>query len=310
MTTGIFIQRILLQVALSVTIVIATSQASAAVYQYSIPVGLRTAYLWVPPRCREVRGVVIAMANLTERQWLEDPVVQQAATDECLGMLWLGPGDESLVNAEMKAGSGEALVRMLHDFAAKSGFPELEFAPVIAMGHSAHGEFAWRFAEWSPERTIAAIPIKTYPLPADIKLQGVPMLYAVGETTEWPQYRDSSRPGDRDFFWPVIRSTALALRAEDPQALLGVAVDAGGGHFDWSKGLAELVAANIRAVCRLRLPPHASKTGPVKLRPLRADQGWLTDTGACSRTYSRRLPTRSTAVIAPKLTGFRIVRPQ
>ena len=305
---------------LCIAVAMARPIAQAAIYQYAVPVAQRTAYLWVPPACHEVRGVAIAMANLTERQWLEDPIVRKAAADECLGILWLGPGDESVVNAEMKPGSGEALTRMLQDLATQSGFPELAFAPVIAMGHSAHGNFSWRFAEWAPERTIAAMPIKTYPLPPEIKLHGVPMLYAVGETTEWPQYRDGSRPGDRDFFWPVVRETALALRTEDPHNLIGVAIDAGGGHFDWSNGLAKLVAANIRAVCKLRLPPHASKTGPVKLRPIPIEQGWLIDTSGMqpdrfppapytkyrgNRTQAYWFPDRATAMEAMSLQGDR-----
>lgn len=187
-----------------------------AVYQYAVPVAHRTAYLWIPPACSRLRGVLISLTNLTERQWLEDPLLRSTAAQECLGIIWIGPGDESLLNGDLKAGSAELLQKMFQDLAQVSGFPELGQAPVISMGHSAHGQFSWRFAQLFPERTIAAIPIKTVPLPANLELPGIPLLYVVGETTEWPQYRDG-RPGDRDFFWPRVRDSARALRKANPE---------------------------------------------------------------------------------------------
>lgn len=250
--------------------------APEAVYQYSVPVAHRTAYLWIPPVCPAIRGVLVAFANLSERQWLEDPAIRAESARQCLGILWIGPGDESILNADLKPGAGEALQQMFRDFAAKSGFAELEFVPVIPTGHSAHGQFAWRFAQWAPERTVAAIPIKTVPLPPDLDLPGIPLLYVVGETTEWPQYRDG-RPGDRDFFWPEVRDSALKLRHLDPENLVAVATDPGSGHFDWSASGGELVALYIEKACSYRLPAHSPSHGPVALRPLRADSGWLTD---------------------------------
>jgi pimeloyl-ACP methyl ester carboxylesterase len=250
--------------------------APQAVYQYAVPVAHRTAYLWVPAGCPAVRGVIVTFANLTERQWLEDPAIRATAEQQCLGTIWIGPGDESILNADLKPGAGEALQEMFRAFAQKSGFPELEFAPVIPMGHSAHGQFAWRFAQWAPERTIAAIPIKTVPLPANLDLPGIPLLYLVGETTEWPQYRDG-RPGDRDFFWPRVRDSALKLRALNQANLISVVTAPGSGHFDWSPSQARFVALFIRKACEVRLPHGPSLPGPIHLRALRPDSGWLTD---------------------------------
>jgi hypothetical protein len=250
--------------------------AEDAIYQYAVSVAHRTTYLWVPPGCASVRGIVVAFANLTERQWLEDPSVRRAAARQCLGIVWIGPGDESILNADMKPGSGEALQAAFRALAHVSGFPELEFAPVIPTGHSAHGHFAWRFAQWAPERTIAAIPIKTIPFQQDLDLPGIPMLYIVGETTEWPQYRDG-RIGDRDFFWPHVRDSALRLRKADPENLIAVATDPGGGHFDWSPADGRLLALFIDKACSARLPRQAPAHGPVHLRPITANQGWLTD---------------------------------
>jgi hypothetical protein len=83
--------------------------AQEAVHQYAVTVAHRTTYLSDPPDCASVRGLIVAFADLTERQWLEDPAVWRAAARECLGIAWIGPGDESILNADMRPGAGEAL---------------------------------------------------------------------------------------------------------------------------------------------------------------------------------------------------------
>jgi pimeloyl-ACP methyl ester carboxylesterase len=263
---------------------VTAAKGSDAVYQYSVTVGSRRAYLWIPPQCMRVRGVIMSMSNLLERNWLEDPIIRRAAADEGLGIIWLGPAARSpgaspaTLTADMRAGAGEALEKMLKDLAEESGYAEIEFAPLIAMGHSANGQFSWNVPNWNADRTIAAMPIKTVPLPKSLGFERVPLCYLVGETTEWPQYRDG-RPGDRDFFWPVVRQSAIALRSAKANNLVGVVTDPGGGHFDWSEHQAEFVALYIRKACRYRLPKDAAENGPVKLNRIDPESGWLTDTG-------------------------------
>lgn len=267
------------------------------VYQYSVQEGSRRVYLWVPPPCRAVRGLLVAFRNLTEQRWLEDPIVRAAAAGECLGIIWIGDGKGPGLSADMGPGAGEAILAMQRDLAQLSGFPEIANAPILPTGHSAHGQFAWKFAEWAPERTIAALPIKTVPLPASLDLPGVPLLYIVGQTTEWPQYRDG-RIGDRDFFWPVVRRGALALRQAHPAAPIAVVVDPGGGHFDWSNSLAHLVALYIHKACALRLPPRTGHSPSLAaLRPVSYDQGWLLDSAGM---YPDRFPPAPVAAYAGK----------
>jgi hypothetical protein len=255
------------------------NRVGAGVYQYSVPVGPRRAYLWIPPSCTHVRGVIISLYNLLERDWLEDPLIRQTAAEEGLGIIWVGPGSKgAALTADLAPGGPEVLQQMMKDLAQESGYAEMEWAPFIAMGHSANGHFSWKLATWDPSRTIAAIPIKTIPLPADLGFTGVPLCYIVGQTTEWPQYRDG-RPGDRDFFWPVVRSSGLALRSSNKDNLVGVITDPGGGHFDWSSRLARFVALYIRKACQYRLPAVSPATGPVTLKKMDPDSGWLTGTG-------------------------------
>ena len=271
------------------------AQGSAAVYQYSVTVGSRRAYLWIPPQCMRVRGIIMSLSNLLERNWLEDPIIRRAAADEGLGIVWLGPGargpsgSPAALTTDMRNGAGEALEKMLKDLAEESGYSEIEFAPLIAMGHSANGQFSWNVPNWNADRTIAAIPIKTVPLPKSLGFEGVPLCYLVGETTEWPQYRDG-RPGDRDFFWPVVRQSAIALRSANANNLIGVVTDPGGGHFDWSEHQAQFVALYIRKACLYRLPKNAEGNGPVKLNKIDTESGWLTDTGGMDTDQFEPVP--------------------
>ncbi len=251
------------------------------IYQYSVSMGSGRAYLWIPPDCRQVRGVIMALSNMLERNWLEDPIIRKTAAREGLGIIWVGPAghhDKADLSADMKPGAGEALENMLKDFAVVSGYKEIADAPIISMGHSAHGQFAWEAANWNPERIIAAIAIKTVPLPDTLHFKNVPLCYMVGQTTEWPEYRDG-RPGDRDFFWPVVSQSAIALRNKDPRNLIGVVVDPGGGHFDWSDHLAHFLALYIRKACEYRLPKNVTLKGPARLNKINPESGWLTDTG-------------------------------
>jgi hypothetical protein len=256
---------------------IAAAPGWGAVYQYSVTVGARgRAWLWIPPACRQVRGLIFSMENMLERNWLEDPIVRATAAEEGLGIVYLAGRDPG-ITWEMKPGAAEAMTRMFDDLAQESGYGEIAFAPIIWLGHSFHGR-TWIFAAAMPDRTIAVMPIRTYPMPAALGFTGIPLCYIVGQTTELPQY-DDGRPGDRDFFWPVVRATALALRAADERNLIGVVVDPGGSHTDWSERQARFVALYLRKACQYRLPKEMPATGPVTLNPIAPESGWLTDTG-------------------------------
>jgi alpha-glucosidase len=267
-----------------------------AVYQYSVPVGARRAYLWVAPQCRRVRGLIIAAENALELNWMEDPIIRKTAEELGLGMIWLADGKPTNITFEMKPDAVASLDTMFHDLAVESGFPEIENAPLIVTGHSWNGRMAWNYPNVRPERVLAAIPIRTYPLPDTLLFSGIPMLYMVGQTTELPEYSDG-RPGDRDFYWPVVRRTALALRRADEDNLIGVVVHPGGLHMDWSADQSRFLALFIRKACRYRLPVDAKEGsmndrrgvkdvrrvndggGVIPLRKIDRRSGWLTDTG-------------------------------
>jgi hypothetical protein len=251
---------------------------AASVYQFSVPVGNRTAYLWIPENCRYVRGLIIAYENMLERNWLESPVVRKTAERENLGIIWLADGKPTNITWESKPDAVESLQQMFADLAKESGYAEIENAPLIVTGHSWNGRIAWTYANANPSRIIASVPIRTYPLPDSLSFSGIPLCYIVGETTELPQYNDG-RPGDRDFYWPVVLQTVVALRTSNEDNLIGVVTDPGGTHTDWNERQSEFLSLFIRKACQYRLPNQKPIDGKVVLKPIAKESGWLTDTG-------------------------------
>src|SRR5207244_2222282 len=74
-------------------------------YQWSLPLPPeghdRRAYLWLPPQCKRVRGIVFGMQNLMQRQMFEDADFRDALSSMDLGIvfitpaaLWAKPGDK------------------------------------------------------------------------------------------------------------------------------------------------------------------------------------------------------------------------
>jgi len=100
----------------------------------------------------------------------------------------------------------------------------------------------------------------------------------VGQTTELPQFNDG-RPGDRDFFWPVVRQTAIALRSKNDGYLIGVVTNPGGAHMDWTEDQSRFLALFIHKACKYRLPGSRPLNGKIELKKINRESGWLTDTG-------------------------------
>jgi len=270
--------------------------AMNSVYQYVVNVSSRRAYLWIPPESKFIRGVIISLSNMLERNWLEDPIIRKTAAKESLGIIWVGPnpgGNIQTLTANLKQGEEITLQQMFVDFAEVSGYSELKNVPIISMGHSANGQFAWNVANWNAERTIAAIPIKTIPFPDSLNFTGVPVCYMVGQTTEWPQYRvpdPATKPGDRDFYWPVVRGGAIKLRGKNESNLVAVVTEPGGGHFDWSEKQAKFLALYIHKACLYRLPARSPGPGQVPLKKILKESGWLTDTGGMDPDHFKAAP--------------------
>lgn len=253
------------------------SNDERSVYQYAVSVGSKQAYLWIPPACKQIKGVIISFSNLLERNWLEDPIIRKMAAKDNLAIILAEPSKDG-VTPDLKLQEQQAFLKMLKDLGAESGYPEIEFAPFIPIDHSVYGIFTWNLAAWLPDRVIAGIPVKTFSFPPSLTFKDIPFCYIIGETDEWPPIKDG-RLWSRDFVWPEIRQSAVMLRKADDHNLIGVVTDPGGGHLDWSDKLTAFMALYIDKACRYRLPVGNSSDGPVVLKKISPESGWLTDTG-------------------------------
>ena len=253
----------------------------AARWQFSAPVDTLVsgethdhpiAYLWIPPKCKQVRAVVVAQHNLLEESVLLNPRFRSVMEHSNIAEVWVVPNIDYVFN--FHKGAGEAFDAMMKALAEKSGYAELATAPVVPLGHSAAASYPWNFAAWAPSRTLAIVSLhgdtpeshmtgSGQPNPdwGASTIEGIPGLFVMGQY-EWIDKR--TQPG-------------LDYVAQHPGTPLAMLPDIGHGHFDTSDAQAEFLAMFIRKAAEARLPKVESSTAPVQLQPVDPKQGWLVD---------------------------------
>jgi hypothetical protein len=190
------------------------------------------AFLWIPPTCQRVRAVVIGQHNMEEEPILEHAVFRHALSELNFAAVWVSPG----LDFAFGEGAGDVIMGMLKSLAAESGYAELATAPVVPIGHSAAAGFPWKFAAWSPRRTLAAITVSGE-WPNESPVDGVPGLATMGEY-EWA----ADRSGE-----------GLRQRAAHPHLALSFLAEPGGGHFDVSDEKIAFLALYLRKAAQYRL---------------------------------------------------------
>ena len=98
------------------------------------PNGKGRTFLWIPPTCRQVRGVILAQQVILEKLALEDPAIRQAAADENLAIALVVPA--CIGDYDEKGKGAETLQKILDDLAEESGYAEISQAPLLTLGHS------------------------------------------------------------------------------------------------------------------------------------------------------------------------------
>jgi hypothetical protein len=230
------------------------------------------AFLWIPPNCKQVRGVVVGQHNMLEEGILEHAHFRKALTELGFAEVWITPGLDMIFRFDK--GAGEYFTALMKKLGTVSGYTELAFAPVVPIGHSAAASYPWNFAAWNPGRTLALLSIHgdapLTPLTGSGQpnpdwgtrtLDGVPGLMVMGEY-EW---------------WMNRLAPALQYRQLHPAAPVSFLADAGHGHFDYSDALVDYLALFIRKAAAARLPKQMSLNKPVLLQPVNPAAGWLAD---------------------------------
>lgn len=231
-----------------------------------------SAYLWIPENCKQVRAVIIGQHNMTEETIFEHPEFRKNMGKLGIAEIWITPGIDQ--RWDVIKGTQQIFETMMKNLSEVSGYTELEFAPVIPIGHSAMATYPWNFAAWNPERTLAVLSIHGDSPRTHLTgygranldwgtrtIEGIPSLMVMGED-EW---------------WEDRLITSFDYRREYPNAPLSFLADAGHGHFDISDELIDYLSLFLKKTVEYRLPEHSSLDAPIQLIPVEAKNGWLAD---------------------------------
>lgn len=258
-----------------------TTRVAAAPWQWSVEIkeliseetnAHPSAYLWIPENCKQVRAVIIGQHNMTEETIFEHPEFRKDMGKLGIAEIWITPGIDQ--RWDVTKGTQQIFETMMKNLSEISGYTELEFAPVIPIGHSAMATYPWNFAAWNPERTLAVLSIHGDSPRTHLTgygranldwgtrtIEGIPSLMVMGED-EW---------------WEDRLITSFDYRREYPNAPLSFLADAGHGHFDISDELIDYLSLFLKKAVEYRLPKHSSSDIPVQLIPVEAKNGWLAD---------------------------------
>jgi hypothetical protein len=261
-------------------------------WQYSVALEKgtdRRAYLWIPPRCEHVRGVLIGLQNMLERSMFEDSEIRAAIAASNMAIVWISPGawpgklaipEQPSLQFSPPADAIEGVQHALIALAHESGYSEIEFAPLLVTGHSAASPFVWGMASELPDRVFAAIPYKGYTIGRTPRK--VPTLQVAQEWAEWgPQWGE---------VWHQELKTVAEMRQKDGGLLLGGFVDIGSGHFDWHHESASVIAMFIRKAAANRLPATGPLQGVITLRPIAPESGVLVDPASLGNPRFQAVP--------------------
>ena len=260
---------------------IQTTRVAAAPWQWSVEIkeliseetnAHPSAYLWIPENCKQVRAVIIGQHNMTEETIFEHPEFRKNMGKLGIAEIWITPGIDQ--RWDVTKGTQQIFETMMKNLSEISGYAELEFSPVIPIGHSAMATYPWNFAAWNPERTLAVLSIHGDSPRTHLTgygranldwgtrtIEGIPSLMVMGED-EW---------------WEDRLITSFDYRREYRNAPLSFLADAGHGHFDISDELIDYLSLFLKKTVEYRLPEHSSLDAPIQLIPVEAKNGWLAD---------------------------------
>ena len=266
----------------------------SAPWQWSVAVkdardggGLSRAFLWIPPDCRRVRGVVVAQHNMQEISILENPRFRRGLSDLGFAEVWCSPAFDHLFR--FNQGAGRMFNGMMADLANESGYQELTLAPVVGLGHSAAASWPYYFAAWNPGRTLAALSV----------------------SGQWPYYRDGGTfaPdiwGDRNIDTVPCLETmgeyesagtwsaeGLKERQQHPLLPLSMLACPAQGHFASTDTKVDYLVLYLKKAVQYRMPQDWTGQAMPRLIPIDPTRtGWLVD-----RWRANQVPTAPAAPV-------------
>ena len=198
------------------------------------------AYIRLPRDAEKVKAVLYCHQNMTEEVLFRSDVFCRRMDSLGVAMAFVQRGSQNWNTADS---CQQRFERIMKDFAAGTGHPEIAEAPIIPFGHSAQATFPWNFAAWNLDRTLCIISFHG----------DAPRTNLCGygrENVEWGRTRNIDRiPGlmiEGEYEWWEARvRPALAFRMMYPDSRISFLCDAGKGHFDLCEETQEYIAKFI-----------------------------------------------------------------
>lgn len=264
---------------LTVLLLLFNNLSVNAQYQWSVPVNSiissetkesPKAFLWIPENCNQVRAVVLGQHNMTEETIFDHPKFRKEMAKLSIAIVWVSPGFD--MKFDFNNGADKVFENIMNDLASVSGYTELQFTPIIPIGHSAYATYPWNFAAANPARTLAILSI--HGDAPQTKLTG----YG-GKNIDWNTKNIDSIPGlmvEGEYEWWEDRvQPALDFKQRFPNAAISFLCDAGHGHFDISDELINYLNLFIKKAVQYRLPLKSPLDKPVKSLAVNPHKGWL-----------------------------------
>jgi hypothetical protein len=225
------------------------------------------AFLWVPPNCSHLRGLVIGNNNMLEQGILENSEFRKNLSKLGFAEIFFS----NIFDAwfDVNDGAVPKFNAMLGSLADVSGYDELATVPVVPIGHSACASFPWNFGAALPERTLAMLSIHGDSPQTNLPGSGRP-------NWNWGSRNVDGIPGLLDMgeyeWWEARLDPTVTYRKAHPQSTIALRCDAGNGHFNTPKALIDYLSMFIRKSAATRLPSTGGQ-----LKPLDPKDFWLED---------------------------------
>ena len=237
-----------------------------------------TAYLWIPPTCKQVRGMLV-LGDCMPEQWLAGHAsIRQACTEQGLAILYAYPSfrlsyvneaDKRILTDAQKAKHNiDFLQQILDELAAISGYEEIRTAPWFPIGESVSLQIVTQLTQFAPDRAIAGIWVQDDF--CNHSTSNVPMLGIQGTGADW-QFQTFDLFERWRQMATVVMQRNLSKRTSLPAWPGSQLIEAGSAHFSCTEQIIQLIARYVRAACKARLSTDGSPT----LRPVDLNSGFV-----------------------------------
>lgn len=248
--------------------------------------GVARAWLWIPPDCQHLRGVVVGQHNMEEISILENPTFRKALAKLNFGEIWVAPMFDHAF--DYTKGAGETFNDFINRLADVSGYSELKFIPVAPIGHSAAASWPYDFGMSSPQRILCALSVSgQWPYVRD--KFAAPDIWGTN-TLDFVPFLETMGEYEAAATWSA---EGLREREQHPHMPLTMLASPGQGHFAATDVKVEWLTLYLAKCVQYRVPKNWDGNSAPNLIPIDPTKtGWLMD-----KWHRDQPPTAASALV-------------